>query len=147
MSMEDLVEWDKHKPPEKVEKVTNLGWSCNYDTVGVLTGDNIYLHGTSYAVIKNSNVIHWHGISFSHMFETNSICVEPMEGGGVPPSSIEILYPSKNALIRNWDFIEAYENPYLLQDPILLQNIILKQEKSLDNYKNKYSKLNKVCYI
>ena len=85
MTNEEIAVWDRTKCRGQVDKVTNLAWSWDFGTVGAVTGDNIYLHGARYSSIKKGNIIHWHGVSFKHMFQTDSMCVEPLSGGGVSP--------------------------------------------------------------
>lgn len=143
MNENEIKEWDVTKGPNKVETITNLAWSDEFNTVGVVTGDNIYWRGKDYNQIKNLNLLDWHGLSLCHVFETKSLHVEPLVCGGVSANSVQILCP-KTPLIKNWDFIEPYENPYLIDNPILLQKIIVKQDESLTKIDNERKCLLKV---
>ena len=152
MSSSERRRWDNKYQNPKMQ-ASNIAWSNTFKTIGCITGDNTYWCGSNYEdLLDDPHTIHWHPVSLSHIFATKSFALEPNEGGKIAASSVRVLVPRKKPLIKNWDFIEPYENRELIDSAPFLQEIILLQEKEIDTlmeetkkWKDRYCTLLNVC--
>lgn len=144
MSKKDTKRWNRKYL--KMSKASNLAYSREYDTVGCVTGDNIYWsHHTRDELLTDFSLIHWHGITLSYTFIKKQLGVEPFDGGKIAAKDLEILLPRNKPLIENWDHIDIIPLPKTIDDPIFLQKIILLQEESIKKLKSKIDKLERKC--
>ena len=133
-------------------KASNLGWSDKYNTIGCITGPNVYYHAPTMDILRNCRCLFWHPISLSHMIASKSIAVDCIEGGFVRPKDVDMLFSGRFPLIVNWDCLEPYYNPKIMTNLPFLHELIIRQDKALDKvtaskkeYKNKYYELKNVC--
>ena len=145
MTAAELDRWEKKY--KNVKNVTNFAYSNEFDTVGCVTGDNVdWSDKNRDDLLTKYRIIHWDGITMSHMFAKKEVGVEPFEGGKVTPSTLEILLPSKKPLITDWDHLDVLDLQEVIDNPKFLQNIILKQEASIEKLKKEINELKHKCY-
>ena len=124
-------------------QATNVAWSKEYNTIGCVTGVNNYYYGPNEKVLFDDlKLIHWHGLSMSHMFQKKQLALEP-GGGKVSAGSLEIIHKQDKPLIQNWDYLEPITDFVLIDKPRFLQRIILAQEQSLEKLKQENQQLQK----